>query len=356
MAQEPRIVVVKIAALGDVVMASTLVGALRDRWSCAHITWVTGQGLASLVMRFEGVDKVVAVDDHALLRGHPLARAAALVKAWQTIGRGPWMLGLAAHTDRRYGALLWGSRVAEVRYFRNGALPRGPRRGIWIGAEYARLVADDAQPPSTVPRLAVLGGADPSVAAMDTGQPEVLLAPGGARNVLRNDELRRWPLNNWIQLARALREIGVRVTLIGGSTDAAEGDQVERDVPGVVNLIGRTTVEQLLRRIRSVRLLITHDSGPLHLAILAHTPSVALFGPTSPIERIPPGTSTVVATAAAALPCAPCYDGHGYAPCAHNRCLTEVTVEQVLQLALPRLHGPRGQRELGRLAAERPER
>lgn len=338
---EPRVVIVKIAALGDVVMASTLVGALRDRWPHAHITWVTGQGLAPLVSRFQGVDTVVAVDDQALLRGRALARASALFKAWRTIGRGPWTLGMVAHTDRRYGALLWSSRVAEVRYFRNGALPRGPRRGVWMGAEYARLTADDARPPSTVPRLPMLH----DLATVDTGKSEVLLAPGGARNVLRDDHLRRWPLDRWIHLARALRDLGLRVAVIGGSADAAEGDPLTREVPGVVNLIGRTTLEQLLQRIRAARLLITHDSGPLHLAMLAQTPTVALFGPTSPIERIPPGTSTVVATAAAALPCAPCYDGHGYAPCALNRCLTEVSVQHVLQLARSRLQEPHEQGE-----------
>ena len=343
MRQVPRIVVVKLVALGDVVMASTLVEAVRNRWPDAHLTWVTGQDLAPLVSRFDGVDEVIAIDDRALLRGRPLARASALIHAWRSIGRGPWTLGIVAHTDRRYGSLLWTTRANEVRYFRNGKLPRGTRRGVWMGAEYARLVEDDAKPPAVAPRLARLREVDGATASGEGEPAGVLLAPGGARNIVHEQHLRRWPVSSWVQLARSLWESGEKVTLIGGDFDAAEGAQIEHEVPGVKNLIGRTTLEQLLGRIRTARLLITHDSGPLHLAALTRTPTVALFGPTSPQERIESGAVTVVATAAPQLACAPCYDGFRYAPCALNRCLTEVSAEQVLQLARPFLRAPQEQ-------------
>ena len=64
-----RYLIVKLAALGDVVMASTLVGAIRARDAEAHITWLCGSGVAPLVGLFDGVDEVVEVNELALLRG-----------------------------------------------------------------------------------------------------------------------------------------------------------------------------------------------------------------------------------------------------------------------------------------------
>ena len=76
-------------------------------------------------------------------------------------------------------------------------------------------------------------------------------------------------------------------------------------------------------------LVITHDGGPLHLALLAGTRLIALFGPTSPHEKVPERDGVVVLWGGADLACRPCYDGNDYADCPLNVCLTEVSVERV---------------------------
>ena len=91
-----RYLIVKLAALGDVVMASTLVGAIRGRDAEAHITWLCGSGVAPLVRLFDGVDEVVVVNELALLRGSAPARFRALLALWVLIGVNPllslWVL------------------------------------------------------------------------------------------------------------------------------------------------------------------------------------------------------------------------------------------------------------------------
>jgi heptosyltransferase-2 len=329
------VLIVKLVALGDIVMASTMVGALRRRWPDAHITWATGKGFAPLVRRFRGVDSVVEVDESALLRGGVIARGVAALRAVFAIGSG-YDLAIVAHTDVRYERLVRFARATEVRALRNGALPRGPRPGHWFGAEYARLIADDAGEEGEE-----FGGAPP-LAELEWpgGAPSrggsVTLAPGGARNLLRDDHLRRWPVEHWVALATQLVAAGHRVTLIGGAQDHAEGDAVRR-VTGVRDLTGKLSLVETLELIACSNVLVSHDSGPLHLAALTGTPSIGLFGPTDPRAFVSSRADIAIASAAAGLPCAPCYDGHGYAVCDDNRCLRGVPAERVAELVLTRL-------------------
>lgn len=72
---------------------------------------------------------------------------------------------------------------------------------------------------------------------------------------------------------------------------------------------------------------VTHDTGPLHLACLAGTPTVALFGPTLGAEKVPPYARVRVLSAG--LPCAPCYDGRDYASCPEARCMQSLSPEMV---------------------------
>jgi heptosyltransferase-2 len=348
-AAAPRVVVVKLAALGDLVMASTLVHGIRTRWPQAHLTWVTGEPLAPLARRLDGITRVIAVDTHALLGGSLPARVRVLLQAWRALGRTPYDLGVVAHKDRRYAALLWGARVRTRRHFPDRvaapgvtapgvATPDAPR-GEWMGAAYARLLTQPGEP-EDAPQLAPVHLTSEERAQGAAAAGAVLLAPGGARNVLRDDALRRWPVAHWVQLAQALRAQGHRLVVVGSAADVPEAHAVTQAVPDATNLVGHTSLLQLVALVAQARLVVCHDSGPMHLAALTRTPTVALFGPTAPEERIPPGVPMVAASAAAGLACAPCYDGVRYAPCTRNRCLADLSVARVLALAGSLLRAP----------------
>ncbi len=332
-------------------MASTLVGAVRGRWPGAHLTWATGGGAAGVVGLFEGVDRVVALPDDALLTGSTSRRVMAMAKAWRLLGVERYDLVLVGHTDRRYDVIARWVRAGERRALRDGAVRRGARRGVWMGAEYARLLEGDGGEPAQRPALARVNAAALAREVAGAGalpvhpaghEQLVLLAPGGARNVLRDDALRRWPRSHWVSLTRQLCDAGVPVALVGGRQDLDDAAAIAHEVPAAANWVGRTTVPQLLALLQGARALVTHDSGVLHLAALAGTPTVALFGPTAPVERIPPGAPMVALSAAAGLACAPCYNGRDYAPCALNRCLRDVPPERVAQAVHQLLAHPAG--------------
>lgn len=318
-----------MAALGDAVMASTIVAAVQSRWPGAELTWAAGAPVAELVRTFCGVDRVIPVDDTALLRGSWSARVRALLSAWVTIGRG-YDVAIVAHTDKRYTFLAAFSGASDVR--RHAADDGSAIVGRWHGASYAELVGGT---PTTEPRLAKVDFARlPVMARGGDSRPMVIVAPGGARNALRDDPLRRWPIASWQRLTERLVASGVRVVIVGGDGDHAEAAECE--AAGGENRCGGTAVSELVALIHAADCVVSHDSSVLHLAILAGTHCVALFGPTRPGDRVPAGAAVTVLSAARGLPCAPCYDGRGYAPCALNRCLQDVTLEQVLGAVMAR--------------------
>lgn len=324
-----RILLVKLAALGDAVMASTLVPAIRERWPDAELGWVAGRSIAPLVRCLRGVDRVIEVDDGALLGGSRFAAGRAMLAAWRDIGRG-WDLALVAHTDARYGLLVRTSGATDVRRF---AAERGPRAGQWYGEEYLRLLQDVPEPgwsaPPGVPPLAALELTALPVAQKISGSGAlVMVAPGGGRNLLRDDHLRRWPIESWETLVATLVAHGHRVLAVGSAADSEEGARCAK--AGAFDLTGSTSLPELAALLRGADAVVTHDSGTLHLAILLDRPTVALFGPTRPEEFIPRGARVTVLSSAAGLPCAPCYNGREYAPCALNRCLGGVSALDVV--------------------------
>jgi heptosyltransferase-2 len=123
------------------------------------------------------------------------------------------------------------------------------------------------------------------------------------------------------------------VILVGGPSDG----WVREAFTGVAveDFIGELSIPQLLRAMRDADVVVSHDTGPMHLAQLVRAKVIALFGPTVP-ERVVGSSENVVSLwGGAHLACRPCYDGRSYAPCTRNRCMEDITVRQVLDFIAP---------------------
>jgi lipopolysaccharide heptosyltransferase I len=106
---------------------------------------------------------------------------------------------------------------------------------------------------------------------------------------------KRWPAERFARLADQLSEDGVRVILVGGSAEVDVTNEVRRQMKhDALNLGGATTLRQLAALLRRANLLVTNDSGPMHLAAALGTPVVALFGPTDPRRVGPYGAGHLV--------------------------------------------------------------
>jgi heptosyltransferase-2 len=91
--------------------------------------------------------------------------------------------------------------------------------------------------------------------------------------------------------------------------------------------------------------VVTHDTGPLHLAGITRTGIVTLFGPTDPHGRLPQRLGTVALWGGEGFSCRPCYDAHGFPDCPSNDCMRQLTPAMVLTEVLAMI-GDRARGEL----------
>lgn len=98
----------------------------------------------------------------------------------------------------------------------------------------------------------------------------------------------------------------------------------------VINLVGKTTLDGLLYLFSKSDVVVTHDSGPMHLAGMTDCKMVALFGPTNPDEKVPRREGVQYIWEKDKYSCCPCYDGKTYAPCKDNVCLRNINPNTVM--------------------------
>jgi heptosyltransferase-2 len=327
-----NILFVKIGAMGDVVMARTLPALAKQRYPEGRFTWMAGRSVAELVRYFHGVDEVLEIDDRAFLAGSRPEKLHALLHAWRQVALHHYDAVLVGHGDWRFRLLARPASASRRRHFVRQ--PAFPRAGRWHGDEYARLLHGEDGPTVIRPALQPLRPALPkALAARLKGKGKAaLFFPGGAKNLLRNDNLRRWPIEHYSVLAKGLQAKGWRIWLGGAASDEWVRPAF-KSVPHE-DLLGEGGLVQTLGLCAAADTVIAHDSGPLHLAQAARTPTIALFGPTLPSEKVEPGTDTTVFWGGAELACRPCYDGRNFAVCPAPLCLAQVRPEQVLQSML----------------------
>jgi lipopolysaccharide heptosyltransferase I len=155
----------------------------------------------------------------------------------------------------------------------------------------------------------------------------VALLPGG-----RWDN-KRWPVPYWVHLVKLIRQNpDVNFAILGSKIERALGETIAEAAPErCINLAGRTSLAEMIECIRLSQLVITNDTGPMHVAAALGRPVIALFGPTDPLSTGPYGQLGNVLQNKA-LPCVPCLTQKCYYrdPLA---CLHSITPQSVFQKA-----------------------
>lgn len=325
--------IVKLGAIGDIVMAAPMATALKQAHPGIWVSWLAGRGVAPLLRLLPDVDEIVEIDEAALLAGNSRDRIKVMARAAGHLRLRKVDLLLNGHPDPRYRVLEQLVRAREVRRFSRN--PRGrimPVAGRFHGHEYVRLALGTEGPDLPVMLPGPVRPALPDDLALPGDGPRIAIAPGGARNVLNDNEVRRWPLEHYAELAGQLTARGMDVVIVGGPGDGWVSEAFA-SIDGATDLVGRTSLPDLLAVYGACDAIVTHDSGPMHLARLAQVPVIALFGPTDPSWFVPPAhATTTVLRGGSELPCRPCYDGKRFHDCPDNVCMREIPVEEVLDV------------------------
>lgn len=324
-----QILIVKIAAIGDVVMSLPLLTSLRTKYPKAKITWICGKTVAPLIEATEMVDKIIQVDEKKLLKGSFFTKLVSLFSIWLKIFGKRFDMSFRLHADYRYKAIDWPIFCKNRKSWGDKKNRSHPISGRYHALESLALNQSEESPwpdDFQFPNLKL-----PSVQL----KADILIAPGGAKNVLADDLQRRWPIKHYAGLIHLLNKHSITVAVIGSTEDAwvipfLQGCRYN-------NWLGKFDLLETISCLKNSRLFITHDSGPLHLAKLARCKTFALFGPTNPFEKVSHKEDIKVFWGGEELFCRPCYNGKTYASCKNNLCLSNISPETIYKEVLQTL-------------------
>ncbi len=286
--ERPRMLVLVSDRIGDVIFTTPALRFLRDSAPAAHVTVLAQSAAAEEVLRGNPcVDRVVLPDTLDALAREPRVSLLVDLKNNRVSRAVAERLGVApAAVIRRHGedpeaeaALACMAQALGVP--QRGAGPPGAARGYELYAS----PADEARASGLL-----------AEAGIEAGDVLVGCHPGCNRVARRGWRIwkpathpKAWPIESFAALARRLAETRpeIRLVLTGSRGERDLARVLLRAAPRSVDLLGRTSVPELFAVLRRMRLFLTADTGPLHVACAAGVPLVALFG-TTPASRFGP--------------------------------------------------------------------
>ena len=218
--------------------------------------------------------------------------------------------------ESRYGL------INDARRLDKSALPLMVERFAYLAeardAEIPRPLAD--------PRLAISGTQrDASLRKLELAlhQPVAVFCPGAEYGPAK-----RWPGSYYAQLATRFQQHGYAVWLIGSGKDQAVAEQINQLNGGAcVNLCGKTDLADAIALLSCATVVVSNDSGLMHLAAAQDKPMLALFGSSSP--QFTPPLSTQARVIKIEIACSPCFQR--VCPLGHFNCMMQLTPELVWQ-------------------------
>ncbi|MBI4373070.1 MAG: glycosyltransferase family 9 protein [Candidatus Omnitrophica bacterium] len=263
--QIKKILVFTLSNIGDVILTTTVVSLLRDRFPEAHLSVLAGPRGIPLFENCNTVDDVLIYDkkDFWLNRLKLVfklrqARYDCVIDLRNSFLA--WMIGA------RYKTSIWmdrSDRLMRVQHLKRiSFLIPNP------GAENKFHFFSPAEQSSAFEKFK-------GYLSSPASSSFAILAPGAGTH------LKRWTVSGFAQLADHLTASGVSVALVGGQGEAAIGQDLERNISKPVsNLIGQLTLRELAGLTSRAALVVANDSSVMHLAHELDRPTVSIYGPT----------------------------------------------------------------------------
>lgn len=367
-----RILIVRMSALGDIVHALPVLAAIRRAWPAARVDWIVDEAYAPILSLAEGLHRRVIVRASTSATAPTAAKASTSAKATVdksvdgtvdkkgpppssvTFGGGMGYLQAVRHLRaQRYDAALdlqgllksavwaWMSGAARVIGFDRAHL-REPQAAKFYSETVVPLEA-----PHVIQKnlsiLRALGMAPgpvelplhPSAAAATTGA--ITAAGGPGKYAILNPGAawpnKRWPAERFGALAAKLRaQTGLRSLVTWGPDERPLAESVVASSEGAAMPAPPTAIADLAVLMRDAAIVVSGDTGPLHIAAAMGAPLVGLYGPTWPERNGPWNPDDRVISRAGSCVC------HHKRQCLRGApCINEIEVADVLAAALQRL-------------------
>jgi heptosyltransferase-2 len=320
-----RVLCVRFSSIGDVLLTTPLVRALHRRHPDAELYFVTKRAMAPLVVENPNLNKVIELE--------PGERITDLARRLRTLRP---THGLDLHGSLRSAAL---RLLVPCQW--SGYSKRKVSRTALIAAKiniygkhvpvperyFEALRALDVRPDGGPPEFFLAPATRERIArwlaerGLDR-QPFAALAPGAAHAT------KRWPTRHWRALAEQLRTLGYGLVALGGADDRQLAKELGPP-PAIHNAAGEFSLQETGACLARAAVLVSGDTGVMHMATGVGTRVVALFGPTVELFGFYPYASRAEVLERD-LSCRPCSAmGSARCPLGHHRCLEEIFPDQV---------------------------
>jgi ADP-heptose:LPS heptosyltransferase len=345
----PRpVLVVRAGALGDTLMVTPLLRALRERFPGAEIDVLCSRLAADILELTPGVARRFTLR----YRNLPYAISLEKRKLVRDLRSRGYDFAVLLERAHRYRLLLERAGVREIRSFRE--TPFDPRAHAIVNNLRAAGLEDAARLDMEV----FLSSEDRKRAAellSPLPPPRIGVHVGyGPRGRKRNqgERLKGWPSGKFAEVAAALLERGASLVFTGSGEDRGAVEAVLSKLPSTgstVNLAGLTPLRVLAAVLENLEALVSVDSGPAHLAAAMGTPLSVLWGPAIFEQVRPLSSRSPIAVLRHPPPCAPCYETPLMKSCRSNVCMQSIAPREVLDSVEALLMD-----SMGRASATRP--
>lgn len=325
-----NILVVGPSWVGDTILSQPLLRLLLQQNPGARIDYLAPPWTLPLLARMPEVRSgLVNPFGHGALRmcerrrlGHGLRAghyelAVVLPNSWKS-ALVPWFAGIPQRRGFR-GEARWGL-LNDLRRLDGQALPQMVQRFAALALPAGAALPDPLPPPA----LQSSPAAQQALLArlgLDAAKPAVAFCPGAEYGPAK-----RWPEAHYAALARMFAARGFAVWLVGSPKDHAVAETIAGQADGgCINLCGRTDIAEAADLLGAARLVVSNDSGLMHVAAAVGRPVVALYGSSSP--KFTPPLGEDVRILSLGLDCSPCFKRH--CPLGHLRCLGDLSPESV---------------------------
>ena len=338
-----RIVVCKFIGMGSIIQATPLLLSLRKSFPDAEITFLTSAGNHVLLSSIPAINNILTIDDKKIssVIGDTIK---VLIDLWKR--KADFYIDLETYS---YYSTVVATLSCAVNRFGFYRLERNIRMGVYthmmfyntraaISESYlqmARLIGCD-QLHNELYHFEI----DPSAkASLQSKLPKLTASSYIVINPNASDLRleRRWPAAKYVQLFEELNAslIGYQFVLIGGKEEVEYVKQIENAISAeakinILNTSGQLSLPELFALINSATLVITNDTGPMHISFSLERPTIALFGPASPNQY---GQSKHVFGIYKNVYCSPCVHDFITPPCfGDNQCMKQISVKEVATL------------------------
>lgn len=337
----PKILLIKLGAVGDLVLASSFFHQLRKNFPHSEIVLVVGRSSYAAAENNPCINRFILADDYVLYHGGLWLRSLECLRLIFKLRKEAFDMAFVLHRAWPFNLLAYLANIPKRIGFGRG------HEGMFLTdptlvqpvqnerESYLDLLRKINIPASYEKTYYYLSDEEKSFLNLfleryNIGPEEkiIILAPGGGDNAKSTMITKRWPVGNYVALIRRFQnEINCRIILAGGPGDRVITDKI---IEFCSECLDATDLSfgDMASLFRRCSLFIGNDSAPNHIAASMGIPCVGIWGPTDPRQWAPPDINSSIIIHKG-IDCHPCFKDGRFPHCSHMKCMTSITVDDV---------------------------